>query len=904
MSLDASEAVTRSSLPTGTVTFVFTDIEGSTERWERDRDAMQEALHRHDTILRSAITTHGGVVFKTFGDAFCAAFRRPDDAVVCALDAQRALTREDFSRVGGLRVRMALHSGSAEERDGDYYGPTLNRVARILAIGHGGQILLSATTAQFERQTLVSSAELRDLGEHHLKDLAQPERVFQLVAADLPSEFPPLRSLSSLPQNLPTHLASFVGRDEEIHEISDLLVEHRVVTIVGAGGVGKTRTSLEVAARALGAYDDGVWLVELAPLRDASLIAATVARTLNLRLTTDEDQAHALASAIGQLELLLVLDNCEHVVSGAVAVASAIVQHCPRVTILATSRQPLDIEGEMTYRLPSLPLASAMELFEVRAKAADRRFALNAKTEPIVADICERLDGIALAIELAAARVSVLTPDQLQRRLDERFSLLTSGRRDALPRQQTMRAVIDWSYDLLTDEERALLRRSSIFSGGWTLEAIESVCDAGSLDTLSSLVEKSLVIAERTYDETRYRLQESTRAYAFEKLHDAAETEEYAARHARWACEFAQRADARSYTAPLHEWRPPVQRETENVRAALSWALDEEGDPQLGARIVAALELLWATVPLKERAHWTDMALEHIDQRENPEIAATLCIIRATSCEAGKERAATARRAIDLLSVRGTHALLGRAYAILGDAYNQMGRYDDALAANDRAREILRAAGFSTLWPYAQALGERGLILGNLGRLDEGVAAFEQALAINEGHGDVQRCAIVRADYAEFQCARGQFDHAVELAQSVLDAYPDQNFHRIQVHVRINLAAYHLLLGHVEQAESLVRSALPLAKRFGIAPNVAVAIAHIATAAALRGEFVRAATLRGYSDRWYADRECARESTEVKTYALLMTALQASLSEEDLEAYAREGAALTEDEAISLALRG
>lgn len=902
MALDFSDATTRNSLPTGTVTFLFTDIEGSTERWERDRDAMQDALHHHDAIMRNALESHSGVVFKTVGDAFFAAFRRPDDAVGAALDAQRALALEDFSRIDGLRVRMAVHTGSAEERDGDYYGPTLNRVSRLLSVGHGGQVLLSSTTAQFERKATGGAFELRDLGEHHLKDLTQPERVYQLVAQGIPSDFPPLHSLASMPQNLPTQLSEFIGRDDELRELSNLLAVHRIVTIVGAGGVGKTRTALQVAAHEVGSFADGVWFVELAPLHDGAMIATTIARSLNLRLGSDEDSLRALVQGIGQLEMLLLLDNCEQVIEEASHTAGTIVQHCPNVSILATSRQPLDLDGELTFRLPSLPLDCAMDLFELRAKAVDRKFKVNAKTRPIVRDLCERLDGIALAIELAAARVSVLTPDQLLRRLDERFALLTSGRRDALPRQQTMRAVIDWSYDLLTDEERTFFRRASIFAGGWTLDAAETVCDQNALDTLASLVEKSLVIAERTYDETRYHLSESTRIYAFEKLHDSGEVETYAQRHAQWTCEFAERANARSPVVPLHEWRPPVQRETENIRAALSWALDEEHDPILGARIVAALDILWASLPARESSHWTDAALATLDEAAYPDVAAQLYLIRATGAQAGKARAATAKRALALFEGRAENPIRARAFAVLGDSYNQMGRYEEALAENTRACESFRTAGMRSGWPYARLLNERGIILSNLQRYDEAAAMFQEAIALDERQDDWLRAAITRADFAEAECARGNVDRAVELAESVIAVHSDSNFHRIQGHVRVNLAGYYLLQGNDEKAEETARLALPLVKRFGIAQNVPIAIQHLATVAARRGEAVRAATLGGYVDAWYADHDCKRESTEAKTFALLDAALNARLGPSERERYAGEGATLTDDAAIDMAL--
>jgi predicted ATPase/class 3 adenylate cyclase len=517
-------------LPTGTVTFAFTDIEGSTARWERDRAAMQDAVRRHDALMRAAIATHDGVVFKTIGDAFCAAFARPEDAVAAMLDAQRALAAEDFSTIDGLRVRAAIHTGTADERDGDYFGPTVNRVARLLAIGHGGQVLVSGVTADLVQGTLPSQASLRDLGEHRLRDLARPEYVYQLVAPDLAAEFPALRSLDVLPNNLPRMLTSFVGREAEIAEITALIDTNPLVTLVGSGGVGKTRTSLQIAANLLDGSGDGVWFIELAPLASGDYIPSTIAHALGITLPPDGDQIEQLTRALKEKHTLLVFDNCEHMVEPAARVISAILRACPSVKILASSRQGLGIAGEATYRMPSLNVPrdadratltaaestryAAISLFVERARAGDRRFGLTDDNAPIVADICRRLDGIPLAIELAASRVKMFSPQQINERLNERFRMLTGGSRDVLPRQQTLRALIDWSHDLLDERERVVFRRLGIFVNGFTYAGAVAVAGGEDLDefeifdVLASLVDKSLVLAEPQADAVRYRLLE------------------------------------------------------------------------------------------------------------------------------------------------------------------------------------------------------------------------------------------------------------------------------------------------------------------------------------------------------------------------------------------------------------
>jgi predicted ATPase/class 3 adenylate cyclase len=532
------------SLPSGTVTFLFTDIEGSTRLWERHPEAMRTALARHDALLRQAIESRGGHVFKTVGDAFCAVFSSAPDAARASLDAQRALHAADWDAVGAVRVRMALHTGEADERGGDYFGPALNRVARLLAIGHGGQVLVSSAAEAAIHGALSAEASLRDWGSHRLKDLQEPEHVYQLCAPDLPAEeFPPLRSLQAFANNLPVQATSFIGRERDIAEIQRLLSSARLLTLNGAGGVGKTRLALQAAADLLETYGDGVWLVELAPLADPDLVPQTVAFALGVREEPGRPFTQTLADYLRNKKLLLLLDNCEHLVDACARLADTLLRSCPDLQILATSREALGVPGERTYRLPSLGLPDparlppmdvlaqfeSVRLFRERAQLHQPAFAVTAANAPALAQVCHRLDGIPLAIELAAARVRSLPVEQIAARLDDRFRLLTGGSRTALPRQQTLRALMDWSYGLLTDGEKTLLRRVSVFSGGWTLEAAETVCagdgvdDWEILDLLTRLVDKSLIVYEERDGEARYRLLETVRQYAQERLQESGE---------------------------------------------------------------------------------------------------------------------------------------------------------------------------------------------------------------------------------------------------------------------------------------------------------------------------------------------------------------------------------------------
>src|ERR1700736_1560221 len=477
------------SLPSGTVTFLFSDIEGSTERWEAYRKPMKAAVARHDELMRAAIERHGGYVFKTVGDAFCAAFSDASHALHAALDAHLALAQEDFSAVDGLRVRMGLHTGSAEERDADYFGPAVNRVARLMSIGHGGQLLLSGIAHELVHND-AKDAVFSDLGLHRLKDLAEPERVWQATVGNLQRDFPPLNSLDVLPNNLPVQVTTFIGRERDLEELKTYVAEHRLVTLFGAGGVGKTRLAAQVAAELLDHYADGVWIADFAPITDPGSVTSVIAQVLGV------SQAHGhLHDAICQWlkgkELLVVLDSCEHVLEAAALIADAITRTCPNVRIIATSRQVLGIAGEKVIHLACLTVpdktarlnsTSAMEygavaLFVDRASLVNRSFCLSDDNAPIVADICRRLDGIPLAIELAAARVKVLTVSHLDQRLNERFKILTAGSRTALPRQKTLSALIDWSYDLLSAQERRLFNQVSLFAGSFTIDAACSTCD-------------------------------------------------------------------------------------------------------------------------------------------------------------------------------------------------------------------------------------------------------------------------------------------------------------------------------------------------------------------------------------------------------------------------------------------
>jgi predicted ATPase/class 3 adenylate cyclase len=601
------------------VTFLFADLEGSTRLWEQYPKEMREALARHDEILRDAIVMHGGYVVKTTGDGVYAAFRTAHDGVVAAVAAQRALGAEAWGEVGRLRVRMGLHTGPADERGGDYYGTAVNKAARLMSLAHGGQVLVSHAAEEVARDSLDAGVDLLDLGECRLRDLSRAERVFQVLAEGLRSEFPPLRSLDRYAGNLPVQVSSFVGRDEELAAVGKQLGVSRLVTLTGVGGVGKTRLAVQVAAELAPRFDDGVWLCELAPAHDADTLLEVVSTTLGVSRRTGESPQVSIVDSLHHRALLLVLDNCEHLIEPASELALAVLRNCPRVRVLATSRESLGIEGEQQWPLRSLPEADSMALFGDRAVAARPGFAIDPANASAIADICRRLDGIPLAIELAAARVVALSPADIGARLDERFRLLAGGRRGAVGRQHTLRATVEWSYSLLDETESTLFDRLSVFPGTFDAQAVELVCAGNGveawavLDALTHLVAKSMVTIEDAPDATlRYRLLETMREYASEQLRQHDDVDAWRRRHAEHYAAWAEEA-GRALMGPdeLH-WRPRLRAEIDNLRAAVLWSLEsiDAPDGELAVRIVAALAHECIDEPYSAVATWATRATE------------------------------------------------------------------------------------------------------------------------------------------------------------------------------------------------------------------------------------------------------------------------------------------------------
>jgi predicted ATPase/class 3 adenylate cyclase len=598
---------------------LFTDIEGSTALLQRvGESAYAGILTIHHELIRSALTRHGGREVDNAGDGFFALFSSPENCMTAALEMQQALGSTVWPDGESVRVRMGAHYGAAEDSPAGLVGLDVHRAARIAAVAYGGQVVASDTAVALARDALPPEASFRDLGLHRLKDLGRPVQLFQLCAAGLQDVFPPLRSLGSplLPNNLPAELTPFVGRDREMSEILALVESSRLVTLTGPGGAGKTRLSLQVAAELLDGSGDGVWLAELATVTDQDAIAGEVARAMRMPLRSGPSAVDGLADALAQQKVLIVLDNCEHIIGGCAKTADALLRRCPKLHLIATSREPLGIGGEAIYRVPSLSLpaaddhdvaaaasSDAVALLAARARPQGVGLALDTRTGPLMVTICRNLDGMPLAIELAAARLRTMSLPDLAARLDQRFRLLTGGNRAALPRQQTLLAAITWSYSLLTSAEQVLLRRLAVFAGGFDLAAAEAVCAFAAIDALDipallgSLVDKSLVVTEQSDGAVRYRLLESIRLFAADRLADAgaAESADLQARHCSHYLSLAETAEPFLHSRERGVWRARLDTDLANIRRATAHAAAEPDGTAHVLRFGIALWRYWSS---------------------------------------------------------------------------------------------------------------------------------------------------------------------------------------------------------------------------------------------------------------------------------------------------------------------
>jgi predicted ATPase/class 3 adenylate cyclase/DNA-binding CsgD family transcriptional regulator len=696
-------------LPTGTVTLLLADVEGSTRLWETQTEEMTAAVALLDRTVTEIIATHDGVrpVEQGEGDSFVAAFARASDAVASALELQRA-------PLAPIRLRIGVHTGEVQLRDeGNYIGPAVNRTARLRDLAHGGQTVLSGTTGDLVADRLPPDVWLTDLGSHKLRDLPRPERVMQLCHSDLHSEFPPLRTANTVvTQNLPVQLTSFVGREAEMHTVRQLLTDDRLVTLTGAGGAGKTRLAAEVARLIAGEFGEGVRYVDLAPITDPEIVPVTVARAFGLPDQPGSSTMETLLRFVGDGQILLVLDNCEHLLDASAELSVALLGACPGLTLLATSREPIGVAGEVTWRVPSLSLDDeALELFTDRARRARPDFTVGGDDIAVVEEICRHLDGMPLAIELAAARVRALSLTEIVASLHDRFRLLTGGARSAVRRQQTLRASVDWSHALLTEPERILFRRLAAFMGGFDLDAAQAVCGGGELeryhvlDQLTLLVDKSLVVAENTKGPTRYRMLETVRQYAQEMLGESGEADAVRARHRDHYTSMAAMLDTPAQAG--HQRRiEQTETEIDNLRAAFAWSY-ESSDIEQALRLASSLQPLWLTRgPIREGLGWFDLALTN-DNSQHPHVAPA---VRAGALADRVVLAAylsavdsmdQAQQALAIARELDDPALLARALTACGS----IAAYDAKTARPYLTESIELARALGDNWTLSQALG-------------------------------------------------------------------------------------------------------------------------------------------------------------------------------------------------------
>lgn len=570
----------------------MTDIEGSTRLWDEHPSEMEHALQRHDEMAAEIIALRDGVLVKRRGegDSLFAVFDRPSEAAAAALEFQHMLLAEPEDGVTPLRVRTAIHTGEAEHRDGDYFGPSVNRCARLRAIAYGGQILLSRTAFDLAQDNLPPDASVLPLGEVKLRDLDRPEEVFQLLHPRLPADYPRPRSVRANPNNLPAQPSSFVGRGRELATLERMIERDRLVTITGPTGSGKTRLALQAGVDLLDRFREGVWLVELAAVADEARVPQVVAEALGVSIASGESEMDAICEHLRSRTVLLILDNCEHLLLACAQLIDRVLRACAGVRILATSQFTLGIGGEQGLRILSLSMPEglirpsvenlsqfeAVRLFVDRATEARSTFEVTNQNAPAVAEICDRLDGIPLAIELAAARINVLTAEQIAERLDDRFRLLTGGSRTAMPRHQTLQAAVDWTYDLLSEDERTLFQRLSVFRGGWTLDAAQEVCICEHvdgylvLDLMGQLADKSLVHVQETGGVARYYLLETLRYYAWTRMEESGGVDALCGRHAAYYAQWMVSQRGYPDDQPT-EYTAVLRPEAENLQAMLEW---------------------------------------------------------------------------------------------------------------------------------------------------------------------------------------------------------------------------------------------------------------------------------------------------------------------------------------------
>jgi predicted ATPase/class 3 adenylate cyclase/DNA-binding CsgD family transcriptional regulator len=906
------------------VTLLFTDIEGGVRLWEDDRDAMAAASARHDRIVREQVEACGGRVFKTVGEAHRAVFADPVAALSSAVAIQRAAGAGPWASSLPIQVCMALHSGTCAERDGDLAGPVVNRAARLLDIGHGGQVLVTAAAYALLADRLPGGIGLRDLGEQRLRDLGRAERVFQVTGPGLAEGFGALRSLDdpALRHNLPSQATSFVGRTAELAELHALVSGgSRLVTITGPGGIGKSRLALQVAANALDGTGDGAWLAELAPVTEPELVTRTAAAALRVREVPGRPMLGTLIDAVSDRDLLLILDNAEQVLGAVAELADAVIRSCPRVCLLVTSREPLGVSGEHVFRVPGLAVPPAdldaadrlaafesVQLFAAHAAMYRQGFIVDDANAAAVAAICVRLDGIPLALELAAARLGSLSASEINARLDQRFRLLTTGNRTARARHQTLRALIDWSYDLLGPAERIVFERLSVFAGGWTLDAAEAVVHGGDvaewqvLDLLAALVGKSLVQAEVFHGSTRYRLLETVRHYAAERLALRAgpDLQDTPVAHRDYYRSLVETGATRLRGPEEAQWLDRIEAEFDNIRAALAFSIADPGGAGPGLQLAAGLK-------------WFCYMRGH-----SGEIIEALgaLLARPDAREPTRERALALAASCHLLNNFGPDpaipamaeeaATIGRGLGddfVAGDALCALCWFTflpAALALVEEAVVLARSSGDPHL--LTAALGHRAAFKGEAGDVAAAAADQREVLVLARAAGDNYVLALTLTNLGVDQIMAGDLRAGVTYLQEALRVTDAHGYQHVAAAVTANLGFAHLMDDDAASARRLLISVLERMRATGEKTFVHVAVLGLALAASADGNPGVAATLHGAADQLYERAGQAYDALELGLRAADHAGLLDLLGQAAFDAACQVGRTLGEADAVALAM--
>jgi len=918
-------------LPSGTVTFIFTDIEGSTHLWEQHPQAMPEALARHDAILRQAIAEQAGVAYKVIGDAFQAAFATAPAACAAALAAQRALASEAWGVVGAVPVRMALHTCAAVPSEGDYRTGALNRLGRLLGASHGGQIVLSRSTADLARETLPPEVTLRDLGERRLRDL-RPEPVYQLVAPDLPADFPPLKTLDH-PHNLPAQPTALIGREQAIATVCALLqrADVHLVTLTGPGGTGKTRLALQTGAELLEDFSDGVWFVNLAPISDPNLVAATIAQILGVRERDARSLLDHLKDYLRERQSLLLLDNFEQVIEAAPLVGELLAA-APRLKVLVTSRMPLHLSGEREYAVPPLGLPpavvgafegsniptfdveirqyEAVRLFVERAQAVKADFAVTNANAPAVAEICSQLDGLPLAIELAAARVKLFPPQALLTRLSSRLALLTGGARDLPVRQQTIRSTIDWSYALLGAGEQTLFARLGVFVAGCTLEAVEAVCNADGdlpmdvIDGIAALLNQSLLRQDEELEgEPRFTMLATIREYALEQLRESGAADAIRQQHADYFLSLAETAEPwiRFMRPERDPWMARLAVEHDNLRAALEWFSERE-EIELSLRLGWALRVFW-----QQRCHWgegrtwLEAALAKSGTLAGAARARALVAAGHLANSLGDSTARTyVEEGLALLRILGDKAAIALALWFLGDMTLGTGEYAIARAYAEESLALFDEVSDQWGRPYAlQVLGHIATVQGDLTQAavyNEEILAFYRPLGYKRGIGmGLSGKGVI----AQLQ---GDWEHAVAYYTESLALFRERGDKETSTSVLHNLGGAVLHQGADRQAAACFAEGLALSREIGSRYSTAMNLAGMAGVAAARGRPERSARLFGAADALFDALGIIVEPVDRAEYDHNAAVARAQLGEDAFAAAWAAGRAMPLEQTFAYAL--